>query len=133
MSDLEAKEPDEKCNAVKTDGSGHCQQPAGFGTDHVGHGRCKYHGGSTPNQEKNIIGELEDAAEDAAIAYKLRLKHVRQMVEAGEHQAVDWQELDRLARTAFDRTGHGKTETREHATEDGDGFNWTIELADDGE
>ena len=28
---------------------GRCQMPAGFGTDHVGEGRCKYHGGcNTP-------------------------------------------------------------------------------------
>lgn len=38
----------EKCGARKTDGSGTCEQPAGFGTDHVGAGRCKFHGGATP-------------------------------------------------------------------------------------
>ena len=27
---------------------GFCQLPAGFGTDHPGEGRCKYHGGATP-------------------------------------------------------------------------------------
>lgn len=37
-----------KCEAKKTDGSGEkCRQPAGAGTDHVGWGRCKFHGGST--------------------------------------------------------------------------------------
>ena len=44
---LQKKEPGELCNARKSDGSGYCKQPAGFGTDHVGSGRCKYHGGAS--------------------------------------------------------------------------------------
>jgi len=36
----------EKCGADKRDGSGEqCSLPAGWGTDHVGEGRCKLHGG----------------------------------------------------------------------------------------
>lgn len=113
MSDLPPKDPDEHCNARKTNGSGYCGHTAGWGTDHTGHGRCKYHGGSTQNQEKNLIEDLEDAAGDAAIAYKLKLKHIREKVEDDEFQEIDWQELDRLARTAFDRSGHGPTEKKE--------------------
>ena len=119
MSDLPPKDPDEHCNARKTDGSGYCQHPAGWGTDHNGRGRCKFHGGNTKNQEKNLIDELEDAASDAAIAYKLKLKHVREKVESGDYEDIDWQELDRLGRTVFDRTGHGPSETHEHTGEDG--------------
>lgn len=38
-----------KCGAKKRDGSGECcGLPAGWGTDHVGEGRCKLHGGNTP-------------------------------------------------------------------------------------
>lgn len=113
MSEIEEKEPDEKCNARKTDGSGYCQQPAGFGTDHVGHGRCKYHGGSTEQHEKSIIDDLKEAAGDAAVAYRLKLKHARKKAENGNHEDIDWGELDRMARTVFDRTGHGKEETQE--------------------
>ena len=37
---------DSICGATKRDGSGDaCEQPAGWGTDHVGEGRCKLHGG----------------------------------------------------------------------------------------
>lgn len=36
------------CGAKKRQGDGACQRPAGWGTDHVGDGRCKLHGGSTP-------------------------------------------------------------------------------------
>lgn len=113
MSDLPTKDPDEHCNARKTDGSGYCQHEAGWGTDHLGHGRCKFHGGNTTTHETSIIQELEDAAGDAAVAYKLRLKRVRKKVEDGEDEDIDWQELDRMARTVFDRSGHGPSEKRE--------------------
>jgi len=112
--DLEPKEPGECCNARRTDGSGYCGQPAGWGTDHET-GRCKFHGGRTPAQEKHVIDELEGAAEDAGVALKLKLKHIRQRLEDGDD--VDSKELDRLARTVLDRTGRGPTETREHTGE----------------
>lgn len=46
-SALEIREPDTTCNARKKDGSGHCTNVAGWGTDHVGTGRCKLHGGAS--------------------------------------------------------------------------------------
>ena len=128
MSDLDPKEPDDYCNARKTDGSGYCKHEAGWGTDHTGHGRCKFHGGSTQSQETNIINKLEAAADDAAIAYKLRLKHIRQKVEAGEMEDIDWGEVDRMSRTAFDRTGHGKTEKHELTGEDGGAIEVTSDV-----
>lgn len=35
------------CGA-RTRSGGTCRKAAGFGTDHVGYGRCKFHAGSTP-------------------------------------------------------------------------------------
>lgn len=35
------------CGAKKRQGEGHCTQVAGWGTDHVGTGPCKLHGGNT--------------------------------------------------------------------------------------
>ena len=117
--DLPPKEPGDKCNARKTDGSGYCQHAAGWGTDHTGVGRCKFHGGSTPDQEKGIINELEDAAEHSAVALRLQLKHLRESLEAGED--VDPSELNQLAKTVLDRTpsAPNKTETQEVTGEDG--------------
>lgn len=40
-----------KCGGKKRQGAGTCTQTAGWGTDHVGVGRCKLHGGSTPTHE----------------------------------------------------------------------------------
>ena len=37
-----------KCGANKTNGQGTCGREAGWGTDHLGFGNCKNHGGSTP-------------------------------------------------------------------------------------
>lgn len=36
------------CGAKKKQGEGFCTQRAGWGTDHVGDGRCKLHGGRNP-------------------------------------------------------------------------------------
>lgn len=35
-----------------------CKRPAGWGTDHPGVGRCKRHGGSTPNHQKAASLEI---------------------------------------------------------------------------
>jgi hypothetical protein len=128
MSDLPKRDADDKCNARKTDNSGYCEHRAGWGTEHTGVGRCKFHGGLTPNQERGIIDELEDGAQDAATALRLRLKHVRQAVEDGDAEDIDWSQVDRLARTVLDRTGHGKTETRELTGEDGDDIKVTSDV-----
>lgn len=42
------------CNARARQTDGYCGRAAGAGTGHVGAGRCKHHGGSTPNQEKHL-------------------------------------------------------------------------------
>lgn len=44
------------CDATKRSG-GKCQMAAGWGTNHPGTGRCKLHGGSTPNQVKSAAKE----------------------------------------------------------------------------
>jgi len=120
MSDLEPKPADEYCNARKTNGDGYCKHEAGWGTDHTGVGRCRFHGGNTPDQEKAIIKDLEGAAEHAATALELQLKHLRRALESGEE--IDAADLNRLATTVLDRTGHGKTEKKEveHSAGDGD-------------
>lgn len=41
----------ELCGHTKKDGST-CRQAAGMGTQHKGHGRCKWHGGNTPSEIK---------------------------------------------------------------------------------
>lgn len=45
-----------KCGA-KTRSGGKCGRPKGWGTDHPGHGHCKFHGGSTPSGVKHAAKE----------------------------------------------------------------------------
>lgn len=53
------------CNA-NTKRGGSCGRPAGWGTDHVGIGTCKLHGGSTPSANKHAA---RIRAEALAIQY----------------------------------------------------------------
>jgi hypothetical protein len=48
---------DKYCGAKKRNG-GLCDLPKGWGTTHPGVGRCKLHGGSTPNHEKAAQTEI---------------------------------------------------------------------------
>lgn len=50
-----------KCGATKRSG-GQCGRPAGWGTQHAGWGRCKLHGGSTPNHIR--AAEVEQTRRD---------------------------------------------------------------------
>jgi len=52
----------EPCNAKKRQGEGHCKKPAGWGTDHVGAGLCKLHGGSTKRHTKHAQKILAERA-----------------------------------------------------------------------
>lgn len=52
------------CSA-KTRTGAPCRRPAGFGTDHVGIGRCKNHGGCTPNHQ--LAGVITLARREAAV------------------------------------------------------------------
>jgi len=45
---LIVKEPGKLCNSRKRSAPGYCEQVSGWGTGHLGQGRCKLHGGSTP-------------------------------------------------------------------------------------
>ena len=46
-----------RCNAKGRAGS-LCAQRAGMGTDHLGFGRCKYHGGNTPTHRQQAQREV---------------------------------------------------------------------------
>jgi hypothetical protein len=55
------------CGAKTRSGS-LCALPAGWGTVHPGVGRCKLHGGSTPNHNAHAERVLTDRAEASALA-----------------------------------------------------------------
>jgi hypothetical protein len=83
-----------RCGGKKKQGEGTCTQAAGWGTDHPGFGRCKLHGGCTPNQV--VAAERQVAeAEVRRVLAELSVEPVSDpltglMKLAG--QVVAWQE-----------------------------------------
>lgn len=59
-----------KCGAKRRQGpeGARCTRPAGWGTDHVGTGNCKLHGGTTPNGKKSAQKQV---ARNAVATYGL--------------------------------------------------------------
>jgi len=57
------------CGAKKRQGEGTCTQPAGWGTDHVGFGRCKLHAGRS--QIKSGLYSIVKRASLRSIAEKM--------------------------------------------------------------
>lgn len=56
------------CGAKKRQGEGCCMRPAGWGTSHPGTGKCKLHGGGTPNHKTAAKAEI---ARQAVVTYGL--------------------------------------------------------------
>lgn len=48
------REPDVFCNARGRSGARYCHNLAGKGTNHLGEGRCKFHGGNSPKYLKKL-------------------------------------------------------------------------------
>lgn len=53
---MNSRSDKDRCGANKRAG-GTCGLRAGFGTDHAGTGRCKFHGGASPNGRKSAQKE----------------------------------------------------------------------------
>lgn len=51
---------DKLCGGVKSNGVV-CKLPSGHGTDHLGWGRCKWHGGVTPSGKKSAAKDMAGA------------------------------------------------------------------------
>jgi hypothetical protein len=67
------------CGAKKKDGST-CRNFAGGGTEHKGYGKCKFHGGNTPNHIKNaIIAEAE--AEMVKLGYPIEVHPLQALLQ----------------------------------------------------
>lgn len=85
MDSAEKPAKRERCEA-KTRSGGNCKRPAGAGTDHVGFGCCKLHGGCVPNQIKHA---QKAQAKEAVATYGLP-------IEVDPHTAL----INELHRTA---------------------------------
>ena len=77
------------CGAKKRDGSGDpCRRPAGWGTDHLGFGTCKLHGGSTPNAGRHAI-TLEAARQVEAWGGRLDVSAPEALLELVQSKAAE--------------------------------------------
>lgn len=57
-----------RCGAKLRQGDGMCRKEAGWGTDHLGAGSCRLHGGSTPSVTKGAQKELVERDAAAILA-----------------------------------------------------------------
>jgi hypothetical protein len=106
------------CNGERTDG-GSCELPAGWGTDHVGEGKCKLHGGVSPTgrdhpnfkhglfsdyldeQDREAIDALEEHGDaeklDELINWRLaRLRRAVEALQDDEDQRTFWDAFGEL-------------------------------------
>lgn len=60
----------EKCDAPRKSDGRPCKKDAGWGTDHVGYGPCKLHGGTLKSIKKSIAKEI---ATNALITYGVKV------------------------------------------------------------
>lgn len=82
-----------RCGAKKRQGEGTCTQTAGWGTDHVGYGACKLHGGNTGTQ---VVAAERQRVEVRARQLLADLGHAEPVTDplaalmllAGEHLAM---------------------------------------------
>lgn len=121
MAMEEAEKPDGhgRCGATSRSGNS-CRKPAGWGTDHVGHGTCKLHGGNTPTH-RAFAGKA--IAAEAVRTYGLpREVDPRDALLEEVHRtagAVDWLRGQVEALTA-DAVTWGVTEEKSSTGKDGD-------------
>src|SRR3954451_18796190 len=102
-----------RCGATKRDGTT-CRKAAGAGTTHLGIGRCKYHGGASPNHQ--IAAEKKMAEQ--------RMRTYGSPIDVEPHVAL----IEEVRRTA----GHVAwlNEVVSDLLHDGDGYSESID--DDG-
>jgi hypothetical protein len=60
----EQAEIEGRCNGWGRQAQRPCRKPAGWGTDHVGAGRCRIHGGNTPSGKKSAQKAIAVAGRD---------------------------------------------------------------------
>ena len=72
------KQPhDARYCGAKTRQGDFCRQVAGWGTDHVGYGRCKLHGGASPGPPKGNCNAWKHGFYSAeAIQERIRIRSV---------------------------------------------------------
>jgi len=88
----------EICGATKRNDSGEpCSLPAGWGTNHVGEGRCKLHGGASTGAPKNNQNRIKHGLYSDPDKY----------YESLSSEEASW--VDEMAQTIRNRTQENRT------------------------
>lgn len=116
---------DGKCNAQTRDG-GYCALVAGYGTEHKGDGRCKYHGGAGSGAPKgNVNGQKHGLYTQRSSYYKNLPGEEKAWVDALVESMLgdapftkdNFQKFQMLRNIAIDM--HKLRQANEHTAEDG--------------
>lgn len=107
--------PNPHCGATLKSGPGTCGHVAGWGTDHLGYGNCKLHGGATQTGKKHAKQLRQDAWDRILSLTDPALSRLAQLIDGAESDTV------RLAaaRDVLDRAGLGAKHVHEHTGPDG--------------
>lgn len=113
MQPTSAMEP-ATCGATTHQAKTPCRKQAGWGTDHLGFGRCKLHGGSTPSHRRQHLRALESLVPTA-------IQQMQRQASAGLVAESDIPEHVRYRASAdvLDRTGYAARHVHEHSGPDG--------------
>ena len=121
MSDPRSSGGYERCGGKLKKRDGSCRLPAGHGTDHVGTGRCRRHGGSTPTHEKHATRVM---AERAAHQFGLELDGTPApeilLREIGRSSAMTMFYAGQVADLATEELVWGTTKRKTRLTGDGE-------------
>ncbi|QRY26371.1 MULTISPECIES: hypothetical protein [Halobacterium] len=114
VDDVPEREPDEYCNARRTDGGtfvGYCQRTSGWGTDRDS-GRCSSHGGASPGAEKGNDWAATHGAYSESFVEDFLTEEEIERVRQAEDLLGEAESAQALARTVagitleqFRRTG----------------------------
>lgn len=86
-----------------------CHRPAGWGTDHVGFGRCKLHAGSTPTGKKHAETVRQEVWALIMEQAHPRLTRMIHLADKAESETVQFQ----ANRDLLDRAGLGAKHVHE--------------------
>ena len=104
-----------RCTATASSTGERCKQPAIPGGN-----VCRFHGGSAEQDQKTAQERLDEMADTATKELQDRLSELFARMDGaeGDEYVKLLREARQLTKAIWDRTGHGPSETREHAPED---------------
>ncbi|AFH22251.1 hypothetical protein OSG_eHP20_00080 [environmental Halophage eHP-20] len=118
---------DNQCTATAKSTGERCQRPAIKGGS-----VCYQHGGAASQVQQKAQERLDEMADTTTATIQEQITDLEaeyQAADETEEKLALMSEMRRLWKIILDRTGHGKTETKEHTGENGGGI--VIDLGDE--